>query len=154
MRIFFCLLLVFVVSISFGQRLAIYKTFGGVVIEMNDSVQISMKQTMMILYKHQPAYEEMKKARSLSTVSALMGFSGAAMVAIPAVSSVVGSEPEWGLAAGGGALIAGAFFFHRAFKSRALDAIDLYNAQLPQKTSRIKPELIFYGTGAKLVIRF
>lgn len=131
-----------------------YKTFGGVVFELNDSTQLSMHQTLMLLYKHQPAYEEMKKARTRSTISAVMGFSGAALVAVPIVSAAVGSDPEWTLAAGGGALMAGAFFLNRAFKARALYAIDLYNEQLPQKTSRIKPELFFYGTGARLVIKF
>ncbi len=142
------------ICVCFGQKVTMYKTFGGVVFEMNDSTQLSMKQTMMLLYKNQPAYEEMKKAKTLSTVSAIMGFSGGAMLAIPLVTAIVGQEPEWGLAAGGGGLLAGAFFLHQAFKSKALDAIDLYNSQLPQKTSRIKPEFFFYGTGARIVIRF
>lgn len=152
---YFFLLFFFVVSFyATAQRLKMYKTFGGVVFELDDSVQLSMKQTMMLLNTNQPAYEEMKKARGTSTVSALMGFSGAALVAVPIVTAAVGQTPEWGLAAGGGALMIGAFLVNQRFKARALYAIDLYNEHAPQKTSRIKPELFFYGTGAQLVIKF
>lgn len=154
MRIGFFFFLIFVVVTSFGQRITMYKTFGGVVFEMNDSAQISMKQTMMLLYKNQAAHEQMMKARTQSTVSALMGFSGVALLTIPIVSAAAGATPEWGLVAGGGALIAGAFLLHQSFKARALYAIDLYNDQLPQKTSRVKSQFYFYGTSAKLVIRF
>lgn len=139
---------------SFSQRLKLYKTFGGVVFELDDSVQLSQKQVMLLLYKNQASYETMKSARGLSRWSSILGFGGGALVAVPLVSAAVGSEPEWSLAAGGGAMLGAAFFLHQAYKAKALDAIDLYNEQLPQKTSRIRPEFYFYGTGAKLVIKF
>ncbi len=135
------------------QKITMYKTFGGVVYELNDSVQLSTRQTMMLLYTNQPAYGEFKKARRMSTVSSLMGFTGAAMAAIPVATLAFGERSDWGLAGGGAALILGSIFVNRAFKARALYAIDLYNSQ-GEKTSRIKPEFFFYGTGAKLVIRF
>jgi hypothetical protein len=139
---------------SAAQRLKLYKTFGGVVFELDDSVQLSQKQVMLLIYKNQLAYEEMKKARTRATLSSILGFSGGALVAVPIVSAAVGSEPEWTLAAVGGGALIGAFILNRAYKARALYSIDLYNEQLPQKTSRIKPEFYFYGTGAKLIIKF
>jgi hypothetical protein len=139
---------------SAAQKLTMYKTFGGVVYELNDSVQLSTKQTASILFQYQHAYETFNQARTLSTVSGILGFSGAAMVAIPLATVAFGERSDWGLAGGGAALIIGSFFFNRAYKARALDALDIYNAQAPQKTSRNKPKIYFYGTGARFVIKF
>jgi hypothetical protein len=41
--------------------------------------------------------------------------------------------------------------FNRAYKGRAFGAIELYNNK---ETSRIKPTFHFYGTQARLVVRF
>ncbi len=136
------------------KKLTLYKTFGSVVFELNDSVQLSMKQTLGLVYQNQQAYRELKKARTRGTLSGVMGFTGAAMVAVPLVTLAYGERSDWGLAGGGAALIVGSVFFNRWFKARALYAVDLYNAGLPQKTSRLKPEFYFYGSGAKLVIKF
>lgn len=137
-----------------AQKLTMYKTFGSVVYELNDSVQLSTKQTASVLYQNKEAYQLFNQARKLNTVSGIMGFSGAAMMAVPLVTLAFGERSDWGLASGGAALIVGSIFFNRAFKARALDALDIHNAALPQKTSRIKPNFYFYGTGAKLVIKF
>jgi hypothetical protein len=137
-----------------AQKLTLYKTFGGVVFMLDDSVELSTKQVGTLMYQNQQAYMEFKKARSRATISSALGFTGAAMIAIPLVTVAFGEEGDWGLVGGGAALLVGSFFFNRWFKARAVYAVDLYNASLPQKTSRIKPEFYFYGTGAKLVIKF
>ena len=139
---------------AIAQKLTLYKTFGSVIFMLNDSVELSMKQAGTLIYRNQPAYEEFKKARSRATISSVMGFTGAAMVAIPLVTAAFGEQADWGLAGGGAALIVGSVFFNRWFKARAVYAVDLYNESLPQKTSRIKPEFYFYGTGGRLVIKF
>jgi len=137
-----------------AQKLTLYKTFGGVIFMLNDSVELSMKQAGTLMYQNQQAYEEFKKARARATISSVMGFTGAAMIAIPLVTVAFGGNGDWGLAGGGAALLAGSFFFNRWFKARTVYAVDLYNASLAQKTSRIKPEFYFYGTGGALVIKF
>ncbi|MBI1767880.1 MAG: hypothetical protein HY015_09970 [Bacteroidetes bacterium] len=142
------------VSRASAQKIFMYKTFGGVIYMLNDSVELSTRQTKSLLFSHQKAYAEFQKAKTWSTVSAITGFTGAAMVAIPLATVAFGEKADWGYAAGGGALIAIGMISNWIYKGRAIDAIDLYNADLPQKTSRIKPELQFYGTGASLVIRF
>ena len=131
-----------------------YKTFGGVIYELNDSIQLSTQQTASVLYQNKEAYRLFSQARKLNTVSAIMGFSGVALAAVPLVTVAFGGRSDFGLAGGGAALIVGSIFFNRAFKARALDALDIHNAALPQKTSRIKPHFYFYGTGANLVIKF
>ena len=137
-----------------AQKIYMYKTFGGVVYMLNDSIELSTKQTASLLFSHEKAYGEFKKARTWSTVSSIAGFSGAAMVAIPLATLAFGEKSDWGFAAGGGALLAIGMVSNWVYKGRAIGAIDLYNEDLPQKSSRVKPQLQFYGSGAKLVIRF
>lgn len=131
-----------------------YKTFGGVVYMLNDSVELSTRQTGSLLFSHEKAYAEFKKARQWSHISAATGGIGAALVAVPLVTLAFGEKGDWGLAAGGGALVAFGVISNWIYKGRAYGAIELYNEDLPQKTSRIKPEFQFYGTGARLVIKF
>jgi hypothetical protein len=137
-----------------AQKLILYKTFGSVVFMLNDSVELSMKQAGTLMYQNQSAYEEFKKAKTRAAISSVMGFTGAAMIAIPVVTLAFGEQSDWGLAGGGAALIVGSVLFNRWFKARAVYAVDLYNESLPKKSSRIKPEFYFYGTGGKLVIKF
>jgi hypothetical protein len=154
LKIITILLAIFVTQQTAAQKLTLYKTFGGVVFMLNDSVQLSTKQAGTLMYQNQQAYDEFKKARSRATISSVMGFTGAAMIAIPLVTVAFGEQGDWGLAGGGAALLVGSILFNRWFKARAVYAVDLYNAGIPQKTSRIKPEFYFYGTGGKLVIKF
>ncbi|HCW09260.1 MAG TPA: hypothetical protein DGG95_18035 [Cytophagales bacterium] len=151
--LFFVVLLVSAQKIS-AQKIFMYKTFGGVIYMLNDTSELSTKQTASLLFSHEQAYHKFKVARRWSTVSAVTGFTGAAMVAIPVATIAFGERADWGFAAGGGALIGIGLISNWIFKGIAIDAIDLYNADLPQKSSRIKPEFQFYGTGARLTIKF
>ncbi|MEQ1584392.1 MAG: hypothetical protein ABL895_00825 [Cyclobacteriaceae bacterium] len=133
-----------------AQQLKMYKTFGGARFEM-DTLVLSPKQVLEILKVEPAAYEEFKRAKANYNVAGVMGFSGAFLIAFPVVSAISGGDPEWGFAAGGAALILGSIHFNRVFKGRAFHALELYNTKL---TTRIQPTLYFYGTQARLVIRF
>jgi hypothetical protein len=133
------------------KKLAVYKTFGGVVYEL-DSTEVSTKQVKMILQQNPQAYKEFKLAKTNSTVSNLLGFSGGLLVGFTIGESIAGVEPEWGFAGVGAVLIGVSIPFNIAFKNRAVSAIDIYNGTTP--TSRIQPSFHFYGTGASLVIKF
>jgi len=154
LKIFTFLFAFIITQQAAAQKITLYKTFGSVVFMLNDSVELSTKQVGTLMFQNQQAYDEFKKARSRATISSVMGFTGAAMVAVPLVTVAFGGDGDWGLASGGAALLVGSVFFNRWFKARAVYAVDLYNASVPQKTSRIKPEFYFYGTGARLVIKF
>ncbi len=133
-----------------AQQIKMYKTFGGARFEM-DTLVLSPKQVLEILKVEPAAYEEFKRAKINYNVAGVMGFSGAFLISLPVVSAIAGGDPEWGFAAGGAALILGSIHFNRVFKGRAFHALELYNNKL---TSRLQPSLHFYGTQARLVIRF
>jgi hypothetical protein len=139
---------------AIAQKIVMYKTFGGVVYMLNDSIELSTRQTGSLLFSHEKAYAEFKKAKHWSHVSAITGATGAALVAVPLVTLAFGEQGGYGLMAGGGALVAFGMVSNWIYKGRAFGAIELYNEDLPQKSSRIKPEFQFYGTGARLTIRF
>ncbi|PZR40476.1 MAG: hypothetical protein DI538_04190 [Azospira oryzae] len=133
------------------SKIEMYKTFGGVRYLRGDSI-LTDPQMSMILYKDNPAaYAEFKKAKKYNVISSVMGFTGGALVAVPLITAVAGGEPEWLLAAGGGALILGSIPFNRIYKARSLNAIDIYNEKL---TSRIKTNLYFTGSRAGIVVKF
>lgn len=135
------------------KKLSIYKTFGGVVYEM-DTLTVSSKQVSMILQQNPTAYKEFKLAKINSSISSVLGFSGGVLAAIPLATAVAGGQPEWIFAVGGGILILGSIPFHSFFKNRAANAIDIYNGGLPTSRFKIKPSLQFSGTRASLILRF
>jgi len=141
-------------SAATAQKITIYKTFGSVIYMQNDSIELSTKQVSMALFPYQEAYAVFKGARTRATIAGVFGFAGAAMIAIPVVTLAFGGKADLGYAVAGTISVGCSFFFNRSFKRRAVWAIDAYNQQIGQRTSRIKPEFRFYGTGASLVIKF
>jgi hypothetical protein len=138
-------------QISLGQEIKAYKTFGGVRFEM-DTVTLGLNQVLEIVKENPEAYAELRQAKLNNNVAGVLGFSGGILIALPIVTAIAGGSPEWGLAAGGAALILASIPFSNSFRGHTMQALDLYNGKF--KTSRIKPELRFYGTGARLTIRF
>jgi hypothetical protein len=130
-------------------ELKIYKTFGGARFEM-DTLVLSPKQVLEVLKVEPLAYEKFKKAKANYNAAGVLGFAGGVLIGIPLGTAIAGGEPEWGIALAGGVLILGAFSLNNIFKSHAFEAIELYNG----KTARVKTQFQFYGTGARLVMRF
>jgi hypothetical protein len=133
-----------------AQEIKMYKTFGGVRYEM-DTLVLSPKQVLEVLKDNPVAYEEFKRAKINYNVAGVLGFAGGVLIGFPIGTAIAGGDPEWGLAAGGVGLLLASIPFNRAYKGRAFGAIELYNNK---ETSRIKPSFYFYGTQARLVVRF
>lgn len=148
--------LVFILLIVVSQRvmaqtISMYKKFGGVHFTQSDSL-LTENQVKMILLKESPtAYQEFKSAKKISTLSAISGFTGGALILVPLATAALGGEPEWGFAAGGAALLITSFVLHRVYKARALNALDMYNEKF---TNRIKPQVYFSGTHIGFVAKF
>jgi len=134
-----------------GQKITFYKTFGGLGFEM-DTVTLSMHDVMERMKVNPVAYDEIKRARSNYSAAGVLGFTGALLVAVPLVTVVAGGHPEWGLAVAGGTLILVSIPLNWAFQRHAVNALEEYNKQF--ESSRIRTNLYFTATGAKLVLRF
>ncbi|MEP2670531.1 MAG: hypothetical protein ABJH04_16130 [Cyclobacteriaceae bacterium] len=147
--VFFCLSICS--TVSFGQQIEIYKTFGGYRFEQ-DSVSISPKMVLEAMKDNQLAYMEFKKAKSNLDVASVLGFTGGLLIGFPIGTAIAGGEPEWGLAAGGVGLILASIPFNSAFKRHAVTALDNYNADINAR--RVKVNFYLAGAGGKLVIRF
>lgn len=153
MKKFILSLLIFGAAIGLHAQdrteIKMYKTFGGARFEL-DTLVLSPKQVLQILKVEPLAYEKFKKAKANYNAAGVLGFAGGLLVGFPIGTAIGGGEPEWGMAIAGGVLIVGSFSLNSIFRSHAFEAIELYNG----KTARIKPEFQFYGTGARLVMRF
>ncbi len=145
------LLILCFLRVSFAQEIHAYKTFGGVRFEM-DTLTLGLNQVLEIVKENPDAYAELKRAKANYGVAGVLGFSGAILIAIPVGTVIAGGSPEWGLAAGGAALLLASIPFTTAFRGHTMQALDIYNAK--SRTARIKSEFQFYGTGARLILRF
>lgn len=117
-----------------------------------DTVNLSMRDVLEMMRVNPVAHDEFKRARSNYSVAGVLGFTGAILVAVPLVTAVAGGDPEWGLAAAGGALILVSVPLNWSFQRHAQNALDEYNKQF--ESTRIRSNLYITGTGARLVIRF
>ena len=116
-----------------------------------DTLTLSPRQVLEILRETPLAYEEFKLAKKNYNIAGVMGFSGAILVGVPLISAISGGDPEWGLAAGGAALILGSIPLNKAFQKHANNALDAYNKKF---SSRIKTSFFLTGTGFRLKLRF
>ncbi len=137
------------------QKLTVYKTFGGVHYEYQKDTAIfsvSPKQVKMILKDNPLALVEFKKAKTSYNIAGILGFMGGVMIAFPVGTAIAGGEPEWGLAAGGAALLLSTIPFTSAYRHHSLEAVDRYN----EKHTAFKPRAKYYfsGLGARLVVKF
>lgn len=138
-------------QVSLAQEIKAYKTFGGVRFE-RDTVTLGLNQVLTILKENPEAYAELKRAKSNYNAAGVLGFAGGILIGFPVGTAIAGGKPEWGLAAGGAALILASIPFTTSFRGHTMEALDIYNGQ--RKTSRLKPEFQFYGSGARFVLRF
>ncbi|MGE0587763.1 MAG: hypothetical protein AB7O48_04260 [Cyclobacteriaceae bacterium] len=139
-------------SSAYAQQIEMIKTFGGVRFE-RDSITYSPSQVLDILSENETAYLEFKRAKTNYSFAGVLGFAGGFMIGFPLGTALFGGDPEWGLAAGGVALVLASIPLNNAFKSHAQNALDIYNSGQP---SAKKPKLRFYftGTGGSLVLKF
>lgn len=136
------------------KKITPYKTFGGIIYELNDSITISARQVSMLLQNNHEAYREFKIARTKNSIAAGLGFAGSVMVAIPLVTAVAGGQPEWWYAGVGGGLAALSVPFLWSYRARANSALEKYNTKKALGTTRLQPSIFFNGSQAGVLIRF
>jgi hypothetical protein len=149
--VLFSFLVLCISQTNFAQEIKAYKTFGGVRFEM-DTLTLGLNQVLEIVKENPDAYAELKRAKRNYSAAGVCGFAGAILIIVPIGTALAGGSPEWGLAAGGAALLVASIPLTRSYRGHTMEALDLYNAKY--KLSRVKSELQFYGSGARLLIRF
>ena len=137
------------------DSLTMYRTFGGADFEYTkdtNTYYVSPKQVLEIMRDDQLAHAEFKKARLDNSVAGAMGFIGGSLILFPLVTAIVGGDPEWGMAAGGAALIVASIPFAKAFKRHAQSSVYIYNKK--HTAFRPRTKFFFSGLGAKVLIKF
>jgi hypothetical protein len=138
------------------EQITMHKTFGSTRFEYTkDTVtfSVSPKEVLQILGDDPLAYEEFWKAKRNYSISGLLGFVGAGLIAIPVATTIAGgSDPEWAFAAGGVALIIGSTQFSKAFNRHAESAVTMFN----KRHTAFKPRVDYHfsGLGAKVSLKF
>jgi hypothetical protein len=154
----FCLLSCFGSHFCIAQvfeQITMHKTFGSTRFEYTkDTVTftVSPKEVLQIMSDDPLAYEEFWKAKKNYSIAGLMGFAGAALIAIPIASAIAGGDPEWAFAAGGVALIIGSTRFSKAFNRHAQSAVNTFNKR--HTAFRPRADYLFSGLSLKLMLKF
>jgi len=128
-------------STGYSQEITVHRAFGGMRFEM-DTLTLTHRQVSELLYVNPAASTEFRSARTLNTVSAVLGFSGAVLIAIPVVNAILGGDSQWGMAVAGGALIVGSIPLSVSYKRKAEHAIETYNSGL-----KVRGRLYLKGAG-------
>jgi len=121
-----------------------------------DGEFLSQKKALELMKGNQNAYDLMKSARSNSSISKALGFTGGLLVGFPIGTALGGGDPEWGLAAAGAVLIGISIPLNSTFNKKSKQAIEIYNSGLPSVGYNFKPEfhLNFKGNGLSIAITF
>lgn len=126
------LLLVLFTSSVFAQTadntITYRKVFGGYKFEQNGQA-LSPKSMLDIFQGNEEAYQAMRKAKSNYDPAMVLSVIGGALVGWPLGTAVGGGDPNWALAAIGGACIIGSIPLGSAFNRHAIRATDLYNGK-------------------------
>ena len=117
-----------------------------------DGQVLKPREVLELMKADDRAYPVFKKAMANYNAAQVLGFAGGFLVGWPLGTALGGGDPNWGLAAGGGALILCSIPLTVSFKKHAATAVDIYNGKpiASGPTFYVSP----YGTGAKLTIKF
>lgn len=89
---------------------------------------ISKQQAMRLLESNPEAIKLFKQGNSNLAPAGILGFAGGFMIGWPIGESLGGKkDPQWGLAAGGLALVIVGGVLEKSFQKKANQAFDLYN---------------------------
>jgi hypothetical protein len=121
----------------------------------SDGRTLKPREVLTLMESNEQAHASFKKAKANYDAGQTFGFIGGFLVGWPLGTAIGGGDPQWGLAAAGGALILASIPFQSAFRKHARTAVGLYNAQ-PGASHQRKPtyHFAFYGTGIRLSMRF
>lgn len=148
------LFFIFIVAVISGHAqevIQMQKTFMGTKFVSGGRV-LKPKDVLELMRSNEEAYPIFKKAKSNYDAAGVLGFIGGFMVGWPVGTAIGGGDPQWGLAAGGAAIILCSIPLSVSFKKHAERAVSIYNGN----PVAYKPVFYLspYGTGAKINMKF
>ena len=113
---------------------------------------IKPREVLELMKSDEQAYPVFTKAMANYNAAQVLGFVGGFLVGWPLGTAIGGGDPNWGLAAGGGALILASIPLSVSFKKHAETAVSIYNGKpmALRPTFRVGP----WGMGAKVIMKF
>jgi len=121
------LLVLFTLSASAqNDSIIASKAFGGYKFEQ-DGKMLNPKAMLKIMEEDQEALIYMKKAKTNSDLSMVIGFTGGFLIGWPIGTAIGGGDPNWVLAGVGAGLLVLAIPVSKAYNTNALKAVELYN---------------------------
>jgi hypothetical protein len=98
------------------------------------------------------AFNEFKKAKSNYDAGQVLGFTGGFLIGWPLGTALGGGDPQWGMAAGGAALLLLTIPLQSGFKRHAQNALTIYNGD-PLARDRVNLHFRFHATAASLILK-
>lgn len=121
----------------------------------NDNRLIRPNEVLNLMKADEEAYAAFKKAKANYDAAQVFGFVGGFMIGWPIGTAIGGGDPQWGLAAGGAGVLLLSIPFSSAFLKHSRNAIAIYNKDTGSASAwPTRVEVLPYGAGAKVVIRF
>jgi len=134
--------------------ITIKKSFGGLKFYQEGRI-LKPREVLNIMEPNPEAFKAFKKAKANYDAANVFGFISGFMIGWPLGTALGGGEPQWGIAAGGAAVLLIAIPLSISYKKHARNAVDLYNSDKAESTSlRTKVNLNFAGTVAKVTVTF
>jgi hypothetical protein len=119
-----------------------------------DSTDLWPRDVLQVMEVNTEAFQEFKKARANHAASTIFGAIGGFMIGWPIGQAIAGKDdPQWGLAAGGAALVFVGYSFDKTFKRRANKALAIYNGGTPTSYAP-KLNLRFTGREFQMNLKF
>lgn len=129
------------------------KTFWGVKFSEYGR-SLKPKEVLQIMEVNPEAFAEFKKAKSNYDAAQVFGFIGGFMIGWPIGTAISGGDPQWGIAAGGAAVLLLTIPLNNGFTKHGRNAIAIYNDSGNSASIRPTIHLQVQGTGARVVIKF
>jgi hypothetical protein len=117
------------ISQEASTEIEVKKVFGGYNFLANGE-KLKVKQLVKMMEPYQPAYEEMKSARTNLHMAGAVSFTGGFIVGWQLGKAISGETPKWGMVAlGTGIALVSIPLTKNSFK-KAIKAVGLYNSSL------------------------
>ena len=119
-----------------------------------DGKRLSISETMNIMKSNSKAFELMKKAKSNTTISSILGGVGGLFIGVPVGQSISGQKTNW-ILAGIGIGIAGIGLpISINATKQAEQSIELYNSSLTLSKHKPEYKYIMNGNGIGITMSF